>query len=111
MLKLFFRDPRELKAEQSVLSQPVLEQMQSSNDLMDHDVILQNPEEETVKTTFFTQFKRLIENYAREVFWTALYTIVLLAIFAERAYCKFTVSHYQIVINSIAFSNIIKHYL
>lgn len=31
---------------------------------------------------------RYIELKSKEIFWLTLYTLVLLAIFAERAYCK-----------------------
>lgn len=32
---------------------------------------------------------KFIELKSKEIFWMALYTFILLAIFAERAYCKF----------------------
>lgn len=32
---------------------------------------------------------RFVELKSKEIFWMTLYTLVLLAIFAERAYCEF----------------------
>jgi hypothetical protein len=31
---------------------------------------------------------RLVENSRWQIFWCSLYTFVLIAVFAERAYCK-----------------------
>ncbi|PNF15893.1 Dual oxidase 2 [Cryptotermes secundus] len=45
-----------------------------------------NRKEEPIESSFWISIKRNIENYSREIFWLALYTFVLLAIFAERAY-------------------------
>jgi hypothetical protein len=36
----------------------------------------------------FIILKRSAENYQMHIFWLALYTMVLLSIFAERAYCE-----------------------
>jgi hypothetical protein len=54
----------------------------------DQEVALQNRKEEPIQSSFWTSIRRATENYSREIFWLALYTLVLLAIFAERAYCK-----------------------
>lgn len=55
----------------------------------DQEVALQNRKEEPIQSSFWISIKRIIENYSREIFWLVLYTLVLLAIFAERAYCKY----------------------
>jgi hypothetical protein len=55
----------------------------------DQEVALQNRKEEPIQSSFWISIKRIIENYSREIFWVALYTLVLLAIFAERAYCTY----------------------
>lgn len=55
----------------------------------DQEVALQNRKEEPIQRSFWISIRRKIENYSREIFWLALYTLVLLAIFAERAYCKY----------------------
>lgn len=34
-------------------------------------------------------FHRFVSNYKTHIFWLALYQIVVLLIFAERAYCEF----------------------
>jgi hypothetical protein len=55
----------------------------------DQEVALQNrPKEEPMKSSFWIFTRRVIQNNSREIFWLVLYTLVLLAIFAERAYCK-----------------------
>jgi len=55
----------------------------------DQEVALQNTKEKPIKASFSISIRRAIENYSREIFWMTLYTLVLLAIFAERAYCKY----------------------
>jgi hypothetical protein len=55
----------------------------------DQEVALQNTREKPIKSSFWISIRRVIENYSREIFWLTLYTLVLLAIFAERAYCKY----------------------
>jgi len=55
----------------------------------DQEVALQNTKEKPIKTSLWISIRRAIENYSREIFWMVLYTLVLLAIFAERAYCKY----------------------
>lgn len=50
---------------------------------------LKNRNKEPIQRSFWISIKRIIENYSREIFWLTLYTLVLLAIFAERAYCKY----------------------
>nr|CAD7401821.1 unnamed protein product [Timema poppensis] len=52
----------------------------------DQAVALENSKLQPVKTTPWLAVRRIIENYSREIFWVTLYTLVLLAIFAERAY-------------------------
>ncbi|GFG34861.1 hypothetical protein Cfor_10393 [Coptotermes formosanus] len=52
----------------------------------DQEVALQNTREKPIKSSFWISVRRVIENYSREIFWLVLYTLVLLAIFAERAY-------------------------
>lgn len=37
---------------------------------------------------FFYKISRHIESNFRELFWVVLFTLVLLGIFIERAYCK-----------------------
>ncbi|PSN41143.1 hypothetical protein C0J52_05201 [Blattella germanica] len=64
---------------------PVSNELSIDND---QEMALQNRKEEPIETTFWIAVRRVIENYAREVFWCALYTLVLLAIFAERAYLE-----------------------
>ena len=53
--------------------------------------LIDNDEEITIKReyvepTFWTSTFRLIERDALYIFWQSLYTLVLLAVFAERAY-------------------------
>lgn len=55
----------------------------------DQEVALQNTKEKPIKASFWISIRRATENYSREIFWMTLYTLVLLAIFAERAYCKY----------------------
>jgi hypothetical protein len=55
---------------------------------IDQETALQNRKEEPIQSSFWIYIRRVTENYSREIFWLALYTLVLLAIFAERAYCK-----------------------
>lgn len=55
----------------------------------DQEVALQNTKEKPIKASLWISIRRATENYSREIFWTVLYTLVLLAIFAERAYCKY----------------------
>jgi len=58
----------------------------------DQEVALQNTKQKPIKASFWIStrpIRRAIENYSREIFWMTLYTLVLLAIFAERAYCKY----------------------
>nr|CAD7458660.1 unnamed protein product [Timema tahoe] len=52
----------------------------------DQKVALENSKLQPVNTTPWLAARRIIENYSREIFWVTLYTLVLLAIFAERAY-------------------------
>jgi len=55
----------------------------------DQEVALQNTKQKPIKASFWIStrpIRRAIENYSREIFWMTLYTLVLLAIFAERAY-------------------------
>ncbi|XP_069693033.1 dual oxidase-like [Periplaneta americana] len=83
-----YRDPRELRSEVGAASSsednnPIRNDPSIDND---QEVALQNRREEPVHSTLWIAIKRVIENYSREVFWLTLYTLVLLAIFAERAY-------------------------
>lgn len=85
-----YRDVRELMSETTEATDntdrvhsPVRNDPSIDND---QEVALQNRKEEPSQSSFWISVKRTIENYSREIFWLALYTLVLLAIFAERAY-------------------------
>jgi hypothetical protein len=49
---------------------------------------LQGEKDASVLKQKFIIIKRSAENYQMHIFWLALYTMVLLSIFAERAYCE-----------------------
>lgn len=49
---------------------------------------LQGEKDASVLKQKFIILKRSAENYQMHIFWLALYTMVLLSIFAERAYCE-----------------------
>jgi hypothetical protein len=89
--KYCFRDTRELTRETGTTANtdgvtPVRSDPSIDND---QEVALQNTRKKPTKASFWKPTRRAIENYSREIFWMVLYTLVLLAIFAERSYCKY----------------------
>lgn len=57
----------------------------ASSFVNDEEIIIKR---EYVEPTFWTSTFHLIESKALYIFWMSLYTLVLLAVFAERAYCE-----------------------
>lgn len=45
-------------------------------------------EPDTPSAQHWSKIVRDIENYRRQIIWLSLYSLVLLGIFIERAYCK-----------------------
>lgn len=57
------------------------------------DVIDKEQEDEAIKKpkekpSPLSKIVRYLEKQSQEIFWFTLYTLVLWAVFAERAYCK-----------------------
>lgn len=53
-----------------------------SNDIVDNNFEIKQTANQK------SNILRIIERKSLDIFWYSLYTLVLLAIFAERAYCK-----------------------
>lgn len=85
---LFYSDPREINKRH-----PPVTKVFSMPEVQEIVIDLKTKEEEYKKHTFWLALRRVIENYSREIFWATLYTLVLIAVFAERAYCKYYIVH------------------
>lgn len=84
--------------------------MVEENQTLDRARVIDNEQDANInkrefkKANQFATFLKYIELKKRNIFWMALYTLVLFAIFAERAYCNFfPKEHSFFIIESIAF--------
>lgn len=80
---MYFRNPSDIKA-----------RLQGTCASRHTSELIDREQDVTLTTTSQTRlgkhiaFLRYLEENAKEIFWMSLYTLVLLAIFTERAYCK-----------------------